>query len=254
MPWTFAHPAILRPLRARLAPLYLYAAALGTLMPDLGYYLGELGRRFSSHSMSGIFQICLPFSWLFLLLSLVFAKPMLEVLPAPHRLCLLQLWAQITTSFRPSLRTFVAMSSCMVLGSFTHILWDSATHRNGYLVQLFGFHAMLGGIPIFRWLQHLSTVLGSLVLLMWYRKNYQVFAAQNPPQPAWNRELSALVAVLISIATIATLRSLQIVAALAPELQLRAFFFPAAVLAAQLTVLVWLALAGAYWLKRRIWP
>ena len=242
MPWTFAHPAILRPLSVRLAPIYLYAAALGSLMPDVGYYLGDWGRELSGHSFGGLFQVCLPFSWLFLLLSFLLATPMLQVLPAPHRRFLLHLWGQITAAWRWAPAQLVALSVCMLLGSITHLIWDSGTHRGGSIVLALGLDYPVLDVPVFRWLQHLSTIFGTAVLVFWYRQGLAKFVTKSP-QKAESKGMLMVLLVLLLIAVFASLWAWQIVQTLAPALQLRAFFFQAAILAAQLGLACWLALA-----------
>lgn len=58
----------------------------------------------------------------------------------------------------------------VLIGAFSHLLWDSFTHEHGYFVRLFqplseqivvlGKH-----IPVYKILQHSSTLLGGLVIL-----------------------------------------------------------------------------------------
>lgn len=242
MPWTFAHPAILRPLSARLAPINLYGALLGALMPDVGYYLGSLGRALSAHSLPGLFQVCLPFSWLFLLLSVVLAQPMIDVLPAPHRPFLAWQWQRVIGSWRWTVRAVLMLSACMLLGSFSHLLWDSATHRTGLWVPALNLTHTLYGVPIFRWLQHLSTVVGSVVLLLWYRQSLRQFAS-GASQTSERKGIAMVIAVLSLIAAFAAFWAWHRVALLPSEWQVRAFFFQAAVLAAQITLISWILIA-----------
>lgn len=233
----------MRPLCGHTAPINLYGALLGALMPDVGYYLGPIGRDLSAHTLPGLFAICLPFAWLFLLLSLVFARAMFQVLPAPHGAFLLALWEQVLSSMRWQPKALVVLSAFMVFGSFSHVLWDSATHRTGGLVPLLNLTHSLFGVPLYRWLQHLSTVLGSLVLLAWYRSSLKQFQVQHPI--ARDQKAVTAVAVLLAlIAAFAAYSAWKIAAPLPKALQLRAFFFQAAVLAAQLSLVSWVLIAG----------
>lgn len=70
----------------------------------------------------------------------------------------------------------IVFSYSALLGMLTHVIWDSFTHQNGYMVTnlrflsqtftLFGFH-----IPIYKFLQHGSTLLGITLIFgyMYYR-------------------------------------------------------------------------------------
>jgi Domain of unknown function (DUF4184) len=66
MPWTFAHPAAILPLR-RLCPVPLDFSALviGSMVPDLGYYLFYSNLARSAHSFSGSVLVCLPVGLIF---------------------------------------------------------------------------------------------------------------------------------------------------------------------------------------------
>jgi hypothetical protein len=58
---TLAHPAVALPLRRLLGPLGLTSAlAVGSMIPDLAYFLplGVSGAQ--SHSVRGLFWFCLP--------------------------------------------------------------------------------------------------------------------------------------------------------------------------------------------------
>ncbi len=57
MPWTFAHPAAILPLRRRLP---LAALVVGSISPDIGYYLGLYPLATFAHSGLGLLMACLP--------------------------------------------------------------------------------------------------------------------------------------------------------------------------------------------------
>ena len=64
---------------------------------------------------------------------------------------------------------FVVIISC-IIGGATHILWDSFTHENGQFVQsLEGLRNTLTiagySIPIYKLLQHFSTIIGALIII-----------------------------------------------------------------------------------------
>ena len=52
-----------------------------------------------------------------------------------------------------------------IFGTMTHIFWDSMTHWDGYIVQRVSFFNMqFIGFPIYKIAQHLSSVVGLLVI------------------------------------------------------------------------------------------
>lgn len=77
MPWTFAHPAAVLPLR-RFCPRYLNFPALmtGALMPDLGYYIPGADFATHAHSFQGSVEVCLPAGLAVLCVFLVLRKPL----------------------------------------------------------------------------------------------------------------------------------------------------------------------------------
>jgi hypothetical protein len=62
-------------------------------------------------------------------------------------------------------RAWMLAPLAIAVGAGTHVLWDSVTHDWGFLVQELAFlREEYGPIPLYRWLQHSSTVAGSLVV------------------------------------------------------------------------------------------
>ena len=61
MPWTLSHPAIVLPLR-RFSPQPLDFAALviGSMTPDIGYYIDRFDLSAFAHTLPGSFLACLP--------------------------------------------------------------------------------------------------------------------------------------------------------------------------------------------------
>ena len=57
MPWTFAHPAAILPLRRHLPQA---ALVVGSISPDIGYYLGLYPLATFAHSGWGLLLACLP--------------------------------------------------------------------------------------------------------------------------------------------------------------------------------------------------
>ena len=193
MPFILAHPAAVVPLvrllsLARLS-LPLSALVIGSMVPDLPnfIYVTHLirlssGKHFG-HTFPGTFLFCVPvgmFSlWLF---HIVLKPPLLSLLPVNQQKRL----APIAAKFRfgPS-RQFLLIIVALLLGAFTHIVWDSFTHAHGWLVQQFSIlHAPImqtarGPIYVFNLLQRGSTLVGGALLICWCWQ----WLRQTPAQP-----------------------------------------------------------------------
>jgi len=59
MPWTFAHPAAVLPLRP-LRRLSFGALVVGSISPDIGYYVGHFDLAGAAHTLSGLVTLSLP--------------------------------------------------------------------------------------------------------------------------------------------------------------------------------------------------
>jgi uncharacterized protein DUF4184 len=172
VPWTFAHPAAVLPLR-RLCPKYLSFVALvvGSITPDLGYYFGQFRAASFAHTISGSLVLCLPSGLVVLALLFLLRKPLLFLLPQPHRHALTAFSNAID---RLTVNRIAVITYSLVLGAWTHIVWDSFTHYaawgTNHIAMLreplfhVGTHALLG----YQVLQRLSTLVGTVALVVAY--------------------------------------------------------------------------------------
>lgn len=171
MPWTFAHPAAVLPLR-RLCPRWLSwpGLLLGAMGPDLSYYVGLHGPlRAFCHTAEGILSLCLPVCLAMLAALLRFAKPLTVLLPEPHR-------GLVRAELQPppqgaALGVAVAVLSILA-GAATHVGWDLLTHGDPLSGEW--ERAPLAPPDL---LQHLSSVLGVAALAIAYR----LARRQRPP-------------------------------------------------------------------------
>lgn len=205
MPFTLAHPAAALPLRGSLGRLGSASAlVIGSMTPDLAYFIpmGVSGRQ--SHSPAGVVWFCVPVGvvvWLaYLTLFRAFG---IAILPeAISR----RLRASAAESV--SWRAVVAAVVSVAVGACTHLAWDSFTHGSGVAVRAFpvlqtrvplaGFYAP----RLFTVLQHLSGAVGLGILavlgIRWYRRTAPGPAAGSRPLPAWAKAAFWLVVVLPS--------------------------------------------------------
>jgi hypothetical protein len=192
MPFTFAHPAAILPLR-RFRFLQTVPLIIGSLVPDVPYFFPtRVGRALpDTHTFYGSYTICLPLGMALLLLTLFLREPLTVLLGARAR------WICLRSIERFNARPLhwpIAMVSILV-GSWTHIAWDSTTHQSGWTVAR--VEALSAPVSIFGWdtatshlLQYLSSIFGLVVLAFWFRSLLQhvptaVGADQAHPRARW---------------------------------------------------------------------
>jgi len=129
MPFTLAHPAAILPFR-RFCPRSLSFPALvvGSVAPDVGYWSGPLVLQRISHGFWGSFWFDLPIGLLMLVVIYLLRAPVAERLPTSSRDLFLAMWP------RP-LGTPLAVVVSLMIGIWTHLLWDTFTHNHGWLVE-----------------------------------------------------------------------------------------------------------------------
>jgi hypothetical protein len=170
MPFTLAHPAAILPLRGlkylRTAPLII-----GAMIPDLPYYLparfGLIGP--DTHSVTASFTICLALGYAALGCVFLLRRPLTALLSARARWLFLTALAPL--SRRPLEWALASVS--IILGVWTHLLWDSFTHTDGWVVRrvaVLSATVTFGGYggPVCHVLQYLSSAFGLAAMAVWY--------------------------------------------------------------------------------------
>ena len=170
MPFTLAHPAAVLPLRRvrhlRIAPLFV-----GAVVPDLPYYLpGGIVHyvRPVTHAFEHSFTVDLLLGYALLASLVVLQQPLTALVSARARaLCL----RALLPFDHPIEWAFAAPA--ILLGVWTHLLWDSFTHKDGWIVhrvEALSAHVTLGPYDstVYHALQYLSSVVGLCVLVLWY--------------------------------------------------------------------------------------
>jgi hypothetical protein len=188
MPFTLSHPAAVVPLARRGLPFS--ALVIGSMAPDLPYFVLPSGRNEFSHCWQGAlllsFPVGLAMLWLF---HSALKLPLLSLLPAAHRARLYPLARQFRWGGLGS-RVIIAFS--VLLGVFSHYIWDNLTHYYGWegvaeFVHKSRFSGLIssfaGDLPDFRTitissptgpfylfdiLQYGSSIGGFVLLGLWY--------------------------------------------------------------------------------------
>lgn len=170
MPFTFSHPAIVLPLTFLPRQWFsLTGLVIGSLTPDFEYFLRMRVKSNYSHTIDGLFWFDLPLG---LLLAFMF-----------HNIVRDSLFDNMPTFLKSRFSTFknfnwnshfkkkwLVVTISILIGTASHIFWDSFTHEHGYFVQtipaLQSSVDFIGKqIPILKILQHSSTLLGGYVIV-----------------------------------------------------------------------------------------
>lgn len=181
MPFTLSHPAAAVPLAKCGLPLS--AVVIGSIVPDLPYFLRMSTGKLIGHSFVGIFIFCVPVGMLMLwVFHVVLKQPLLSLLPVKQQERLAPVGAKFR--FGPS-RQFFLIILALGIGALTHVIWDSFTHAHDWPVQQFSIFRLpvlqssLGTILVFNLLQRGSTLVGAALLIYWYIK----WLKRAPAQP-----------------------------------------------------------------------
>lgn len=175
MPFPLAHPAAVLPLR-RWCPRWFCFPALvvGSVVPDLGYLFGRFGDI--SHRVSGSFLFSLPVGLVVLWALDRISAPEFKLAPARFKRALGPLRIERPFSW------FIIIASLLV-GAWTHLLWDAFTHRNGWFVE----HLPALQAPVFS-LDHRQV---RVCHFLWYGSSFAgllwlmlAFSAKQPPPGA----------------------------------------------------------------------
>jgi hypothetical protein len=171
MPFTAAHPAAILPLLKHSRWFSATGLVTGSVAPDFQYFLLLPIFRYSGHTLEGLLFFNLPVAFvLATVFHLLVRRPVVAHLPD---------WFKSRALAVPELnwlaylrkRWFVFAVS-VIIGAATHIFWDGFTHYSGYFVQKWPVlnskvNLMGWNIPLSRIIQHTSTGVGSLLILIY---------------------------------------------------------------------------------------
>jgi hypothetical protein len=185
MPWTLVHPAAVLPLRKLgLKRLSFGGLVVGSVSPDIGYYVGRFDLGAIAHTTFGLLILCLPTGLVLFAMLGVLHRPVANLLPEPHRSALLSM-PQVPRL--TSLPILVAVAVSIVIGAMTHNAWDSFTHPGGYMVLKLSLLresvGVLGNsnVRVSDLLQHASTLCGLIILAGAYAKWLKRVNARHIP-------------------------------------------------------------------------
>lgn len=210
MPLTFTHPLAVVPFH-RLCPRWLNFSGLilGSMSPDFGYYLCQFDLAHFAHSFIGTVCLCLPSGLLVWSLFHRLRRPLCFILPQPHRGALMPLaLAGSTWNFR----TCLSLAVSILLGAWTHVVWDSFTHPGAWVVQRVAWlrepllHVGATELPACYLLQQLSTFVGGATLVMlygrWLRGRHATYSPESDSASVSDWARYRLLAALAGVALV----------------------------------------------------
>ena len=164
MPFTPSHVAAVLPFLR--TPLPAAGLVIGSMVPDLPYFVPLGVSRNLTHSLPGVVIADLPMALGALVLwTLVFQAPLRDFAPSWLRLRLPPV-RRYRARHTPS--TILLVILAIIVGVATHLAWDSFTHPDGWLVlHVPVLRVQLGAFTLYRWAQYASSVVGLVAVFAW---------------------------------------------------------------------------------------
>lgn len=191
MPFTPSHPALVLPFSwIKHNSVSMSALIIGSMTPDFEYFIRmKLTGRYG-HSIEGMFFLDLPLAFI---LTLVFhqlvKKSLIDNLPGYFFRRLQPLRNFDLLSYLR--KHYIGFTVCLLTGIASHILWDSFTHANAYFVDRIPFLSTpvridgISVLPLFRYLQHISTIIGAFFIIIFFHRLPEQRLANNPSVRFW---------------------------------------------------------------------
>lgn len=196
MAFTLAHMAAALPFYKRSPWLSFDALLIGTIMPDLPYYVPLLlggGTQFAieSHQWTGLFSYCIPRGMILFILWVWWLRPALNALVQPWLLISFLLPNHAVTGLTKHqdpnnfddksklrlnplglIRFWLVVMVSLLLGAISHLLWDGITHPDGFVASRSSWlqYSMtlpyVGTIVTARILQYVTSIIGLIWLVV----------------------------------------------------------------------------------------
>lgn len=161
----------------------------GCFAPDFEHFIRLQPGKGFAHTLPGVFLLDLPLAIIVLWLFHRYAKePLWNALPEKVR-CKIPL-GPTTFSISPPTR-FLLIVVSILLGIATHILWDSFTHKTYWPYQNMALLRetftvpLLGQRPLYQILQDASSLLGLVIIGVWWHFRSRSIQPTRPRQPGF---------------------------------------------------------------------
>jgi len=104
---------------------------IGSMVPDFGYYVFQFQGTSFAHTPLGSITLCPLLGTALLLTFVALRRPLCYMLPQPHRRLLMPL---ASTPWRWDCTSVLLALLAIVVGAWTHLLWDAFTHVDRWFV------------------------------------------------------------------------------------------------------------------------
>lgn len=157
MPFTFAHPAAVLPLRRIGLPTT--ALVVGSMAPDLPLFTSWWVGYDVTHSWLGVVTVDPLASLLVVALWFgVLRDALVDLSPSAIR-------SRLAPHVSLGVRRWLLVPVAAIVGSVTHVVWDAFTHRGRWGVEALPWlQRPAGPLPGYQWAQYSCGVLGCSVV------------------------------------------------------------------------------------------
>lgn len=168
MPFTLAHPSVVLPFKNKY--FNLSALILGSMAPDFIYFILFSPSSNLGHTVNGFILLNLPMCFL---INFLFFKYIKNTVIYSMPSVIYNKYAYIT-KYENNLNCkldYIKFVYSALVGMLTHILWDAFTHKTGFFVTHLpvlnkSIEIFQTDIPVYKLLQHGSTVIGFLIIVI----------------------------------------------------------------------------------------
>ena len=168
------------------------------MSPDFEYLLRLAVTNRIGHSAIGLVVFSIPvgfFVWL--VFSRLIRPAAVELLPPG-----------LARAMRPPVLALALGLVAVAIGALSHVMWDGITHRRGWTPAILPvlMTPVVPGLPIYRLLQHLSSAVGAIAIVMWVRG----WIRRQPREarrfaPGQFRQSLSVVATILAVSAVAGL-------------------------------------------------
>jgi len=205
MPFTFVHPIAIIPIyKLSKKKLDIVALAIGSVSPDFEYFIRFRLKSDYSHD---------------LILGILFNLPIAIIIYLISKSKITEIILKHTTQKCHTLYSNIEYKNkwvvflSIILGMYTHILWDTLTHFNPFTANNFTLLSKQinfgdSQVNVYRILQHLSNLLGATVGSYLFYKKIMGIETQNNSDTCARKKILYWTIVVVIISTILLLNYL----------------------------------------------
>jgi len=201
MPFTFSHPAIVLPLEKFSGKwLSMTGLIIGSITPDFEYFIRMKIQSDYSHTIFGALWFNLPLGiFLCFVFHEIVIKELIENLPKSFQMRLHKLKEHNWNIYFQKNWMIVCLS--ILIGAYSHILWDAFTHPNTFFVNQLGLNYCISdyNIPLYKILQHASTLIGGMYIIWFFLKMEKLDTRVSSPQKSYWLVIAILTILILLI-------------------------------------------------------